>query len=1305
MVRNDNDFRMPMLSPVQTVLVTDNPASNVVVKKKVLTPSTSEEAEDALRKKFQPSDNGSPSLPEHAVGSRDVLIACSPREEFYAKANARGVHLLQRDVNHLEPAIGDLKSLLTLVARDNQLEEFRMEICNLAALKSLNLGANQLRYLPEEIGKLNALENLYIDHNKLASLPTQIGNLTKLKSLWIYSNQLDRLPDEICSLAALEDLHIYGNRLKTLPDQIGKLAALKALDISRNQLEGLPDGIGALKNLESQKFLWSDNPLEKSIPSEVLRGGSDSLLAYLRLLNEGSPRLNRCKLLFVGRAGAGKTTLLRALKNQAFKTEVESTVGIDMSEWVYAPEKQEKITFTAWDFAGQRVYYSTHQLFLTARTVYLLCWSLRDAEEADFGLSFWLHSIQAKAPGSRVIIVGTRCHEYPFKTRVPKNLTTRLGKKFNNLTISFLAVDSKTEENISVLKDNIYEAAMKTNGVTARFPDVWITLLECAQRMRDDAHKIFPLPSFKQHLSSFSTPARAASGSASATATSRLKKALKYAEDDKAGLDIVVQVLHEMGVLFLSKDGNFVITDPKWLADVFKKVFNYSTDEVVHGSTGLKRTDSQHGRILLDGSITSQKLQECWKGLYLADDDDLNRLLILLFEAELAFPMGAKDYEALKSIRNKLASLKDAKDNKASKSIRDKAPLVAMTYMVPAISPLEPPSNSPLGPPSGSPLGPPSGSPSGTPSNSLLGPPAISPSNSIDTIKDPFKKGGIHRRFVFNFVPGGLLHRLTFKSSFNAVAVTSVWQRGVILKYNFEGKDVDVLMELGDSSLHLAIVTDLKFPVNFYAPFLQALEALLAYEFSGSEWRVEASCHCSECKELDDYESRYYVPVETLRRLWKSHESIMCLKSFETMSPPKFAPELIFGNLVPLGQNDHAQAEIKCSEIASAFFAFLSEDVFLREAELVLDNGTRWIIREKHEEESDALAGPSPASQQPPSTNSPVETEHSNSVSSDMEVMMNKIVRSHLEPFREEMRFGMSIIRKGIQEVQIGSLNTREAMRRMQGKLDIIEIRTEEIQILLPTLFMALLAERYEARPALFVLLPVNKTLLDKFDVFNTPFELQFLCEHHEGAHFVTKENDPDVKFHRVKQLGEKLRKALCWIRPYFKILHPFLSWALAAAGTAGAPFTFGSESMGFLNMIIQQVGGLIDEAEEQRGLATDTLTDITNAQASNAQHAVDVLLKDEDYPDQAWKYLRRRVLRSTYRTHWICRTHQEDPKSAYVDFTSNKECLKPKPSPSTDVSRPASTLSAEASQKKSKGTLHKLKKELKKWRHADGMP
>jgi len=236
----------------------------------------------------------------------------------------------------------------------------------------------------------------------VTQLEPAIGDLTFLQTLDLRGNKLKTLLNEIGRLTALKVLDISQNQLISLPAAIGKLTVLEVLDISRNQLGVLPDEIGDLKNLTT--FEWDGNPLA-SIPKEVTLGKHiGSLLAYLRALRSGPTRPNRCKLLFVGRAGAGKTTLLRRLQADDFVHEPESTAGIDMSQWRYAPKGRKRITFTAWDFAGQRVYYSTHQLFLTMRTVYILCWSLRDAEEKEFGLSFWLHSIQAKAPGSKVIL-------------------------------------------------------------------------------------------------------------------------------------------------------------------------------------------------------------------------------------------------------------------------------------------------------------------------------------------------------------------------------------------------------------------------------------------------------------------------------------------------------------------------------------------------------------------------------------------------------------------------------------------------------------------------------------------------------------------------------------------------------------------------------------------------------------------------------------------------------------------------------------------------------------------------------------
>lgn len=72
-----------------------------------------------------------------------------------------------------------------------------------------------------------------------------------------------------------------------------------------------------------------------------------------------------------------------------------STDGIDINSWEIPfsdvePELGEKymkenwsnkpISFSVWDFAGQEVYYSTHQFYLSRRSVYLVVFSLNDTD-------------------------------------------------------------------------------------------------------------------------------------------------------------------------------------------------------------------------------------------------------------------------------------------------------------------------------------------------------------------------------------------------------------------------------------------------------------------------------------------------------------------------------------------------------------------------------------------------------------------------------------------------------------------------------------------------------------------------------------------------------------------------------------------------------------------------------------------------------------------------------------------------------------------------------------------------------------
>ena len=59
-------------------------------------------------------------------------------------------------------------------------------------------------------------------------------------------------------------------------------------------------------------------------------------------------------------------SLLRALmseKKQTAGTEKEiPTDGIDIVPWTVASEGGTEVTYSTWDFAGQAVYYNTHQV-------------------------------------------------------------------------------------------------------------------------------------------------------------------------------------------------------------------------------------------------------------------------------------------------------------------------------------------------------------------------------------------------------------------------------------------------------------------------------------------------------------------------------------------------------------------------------------------------------------------------------------------------------------------------------------------------------------------------------------------------------------------------------------------------------------------------------------------------------------------------------------------------------------------------------------------------------------------------------
>ncbi|XP_071957190.1 leucine-rich repeat serine/threonine-protein kinase 1-like [Antedon mediterranea] len=408
-----------------------------------------------------------------------------------------------------------------------------------------------------------------------------------LAFLAVSNNKLTEIPKDIQYLTKLSNLRIDGNEMVTmLPPEMGRLQNLYDLKV---------DGCSLTEPLSSM----TSNLLVKDV------------LGYLRCILDDAKPYARMKLMFVGKACIGKTTLLNELRkgngpygNQSPESFAErqgnthiggktlkgnhlSTVGVDVCEWTYCKKnsKYGKVTFSTWDFGGQQEFYATHQYFLTKRSLYLVLWKLTDGEKGINELQQWLVNIQARAPNSPVILVGTHLDVLRSSPRYSRDYLMELTRKVTERFIdiahpqdlglpdvrAFVPINCLRSNHIAKLRNTIYDTAFSITGRDKRdrepllkhpVPTSYLALEKAiaylaAERREEKKEPVLTTTEYRTEV----------------THVMQMQSQVSF--HDKEELMQATRFLHNNGVLLHYEDAmlaDYYFLDPQWLCDTLAKV-------------------------------------------------------------------------------------------------------------------------------------------------------------------------------------------------------------------------------------------------------------------------------------------------------------------------------------------------------------------------------------------------------------------------------------------------------------------------------------------------------------------------------------------------------------------------------------------------------------------------------------------------------------------------------------------------------------------------------------------------------------
>ncbi|MBD2778670.1 COR domain-containing protein [Iningainema tapete] len=409
--------------------------------------------------------------------------------------NLTKLYLSGNQLTTVPESLTRLTNLTHLDLSRNQLTTVPETLTRLTNLTELNLSENQLTTVPETLTRLTNLTTLYLSRNQLTTVPESLTRLTNLTTLYLSENQLTTVPETLTRLTNLTELNLSENQLTTVPETLTRLTNLTTLYLSRNQLTTVPESLTRLTNLTT--LYLSGNPLEKP-PLEIAEKGIIAIREYFQqIAEEGLDYLYEAKLLIIGEGGAGKTTLAKKIDNQDYQLQEEDTTkGIEVTKWSFPIENSKDFRVSIWDFGGQEIYHTTHQFFLTKRSLYLL---VADTRKEDTDFYYWLNTVELLAEDSPLIII-----ENEKQDRRREINENQLRGQFSNLKET-VRTNLKDNRGYNDILKSIKYYIQSLPHVGSALPKTWVKVREALEQdsrnyiSLDEYIKVCEQHGFKQH--------------------------------------------------------------------------------------------------------------------------------------------------------------------------------------------------------------------------------------------------------------------------------------------------------------------------------------------------------------------------------------------------------------------------------------------------------------------------------------------------------------------------------------------------------------------------------------------------------------------------------------------------------------------------------------------------------------------------------------------------------------------------------------------------------------------------------------